>query len=446
MLNLLIFGLALGILVTVHEGGHFLAAKLFGVYVEKFSIGFGPKLIGFKYKETEYRLSLLPLGGYVKMKAENPNEEKTNLPDEFTSKTWWQRLIIAFAGPFANLLLAILLFSLTFMAGKSYEDHEPVFLTNDTAIENFIIDNDRVLEVNNQKVNSFSQVAEYTIDNKENSYTILRNNEEIKLSKKTNKLYFYTSLKPKIKAIIGEVMPGFPAYTAGLKANDEIVKIDSSKVANWYQMQKIIANSKKNSLLLTVKRENDFLQIPINVSENFYEENKKMIGISVKLPVKVEENYSFFESIKNGVIYSGVFIYGNYKALVSLISKPKLIKNSIGGPVMIYTMSSNSVQKGFSATVSLFASLSLILMVMNLLPIPVLDGGQIMFCLIEGILRKPLSFEVQANLQKIGFLLLMGLMFFAFFNDFGKLFKRVTSSKNYKAVSGETKWKIKWAF
>ena len=226
-----IFGalVALGILVLIHEGGHFLVARLFKVKVEKFSIGFGPKLASFVKGDTEYRIAVIPLGGYVKMKGENPDEQNAD-EDSFSSKFWWQRALIAFAGPFANLIFGCLIFIFAFSIGNSYDDLYPIIGKVNTQEFSIFHQNDKIVSVNSQKIKGWSEIYTKIIDGKENDFEVLRDSQKIPLHlEKLNLEDFIENVLPKSSAVIGEVMVGLPAYQAGLMAGDEILEIDGKE-------------------------------------------------------------------------------------------------------------------------------------------------------------------------------------------------------------------------
>jgi regulator of sigma E protease len=432
-LSILYTIIALAILVTIHEGGHFLAAKLMGVYVEKFSIGFGPKLFSFKFKETEYIIALIPLGGYVKMKAENPSEKNLGTDDEFEGKKWWQKVIIAFAGPFANFILAVILLTSSSWIGKTYQDQVPIIGKILSNSEHIFKINDKIIEANNFKIRCWSDIITHTNNNNNNHYTILRSNKKIDISSDIDKKYWYENILPKAKAIVGEVAPGLPAYSAGLKSGDKICAVDSIPINSWYEMRALIINNKKDKVKLKIERNGHFFYKNIDLQTNVMN-NSKIIGITQKLPINIVEKFGFFSGIKFGLFSSIGYTIAYYRGLGKLIMKPSSIKDNIGGPVMLYSISKQTAKRGFDAIISLFSSISLMLMVMNLLPIPILDGGQILFYIIEGIMKKPLNIKIQIALQNFGLLILLFLMLFAFYNDFSKLFVRHNSLINTEST------------
>jgi len=425
---------ALGILITVHEGGHFLAARIFGVEIEKFSLGFGPKLIGFKKGKTEYMISLIPLGGYLKMKGENPDEQVDDEENSFTAKKWWQRSLIAFAGPFANFLFALFIFILSFLIGRSFADQPPIVGKINGNIELVQVD-DKILEVNHHKIVGWNQIPQYFKKDKENEIKLERNGKILTLhTRKLTPEDWYSEILPEVPAMVGEASAGLPAYEAGLMKGDIILAIDGKPVDDWYNMRNDIINSKKTELLFKIKRGDKIFEKKIKLGDNILN-NTKIIGITQALPVQFKEKYSVPKAMEMGTLTSVSAVVLNYAALYKLILRPGLLKENLGGPVMIYTMSKQTIKKGWDDILSFVALISILLMIMNLLPIPLLDGGQIFFFTVEAIKKKPLSMNTQMILQKIGFFFLIFLMLFAFMNDFNRIFKRNISIKNQAASS-----------
>lgn len=414
--------IALGILVTVHEAGHFMTARFFGVEIEKFSIGFGPKLISFKRHKTEYRISLIPFGGYLKMKGENPDEEIEDEENSFLTKKWWKRALIAFSGPFANFLFALFIFIISFAIGKSYEDHFPI--VGISSISDFVQKDDQILKVNNYEITSWSEIIKFTEADKTNIYEIEREGEKLIFENSDIQSQTWMSeILPFAPAIIGEVYPGLPAYQAGLMEEDEILSVDGIQVKSWYEMRNLVKENVKNSLVFEIKRDGKIFEKSIELEANILTDSK-MIGIVQWMPLKMKETFNLLESIELGTITTVSFVYLNYSALFKLLARPAEFRKNLGGPVMIYTMSQQTAKKGLDSILTFVAAISIMLMIMNLLPIPMLDGGHIFFCLIEGISQKPLSSKSQMAFQQIGFMILLMLMFFAFFNDFNRIFKR----------------------
>jgi regulator of sigma E protease len=431
MLQILGALVALGLLVAVHEGGHFLAARWFGVHIEKFSIGFGPKLLSYKGKMTEYRLSLIPLGGYVKMKGENPDEEVENTAGSFLALKWWKRGVIAFAGPFTNLLFAILILIITFGMGKSYEDYSPYIgkvLPGETRNFDYFQAGDKLIDINGQPITTWSDSYAAIMDGV-NDINLDRDGVIYNITTEFSKTEWIEQIMPQTTTLIGEVSPGLPAYNAGLMAGDKVVAINGEPVNDWYELRQQVKASEGKSVIVEINRANGSFEREITLQENLLD-GSQVLGITQKLPLKVHESYSFAESITYGTLTAIDFVVLNYVGIYKLLLKPAEIKNNLGGPVLMYTMSKQTVKQGWNSILNFVAIISIILMVMNLLPIPILDGGMIFFCLIEGIRGKSLSLKTQMTLQKIGASILILLMFFAFSNDFSRIFKRSGSIRS----------------
>lgn len=436
-MSIIIAIVALGILVLIHEGGHFLAARLCKVKILKFSIGFGPRLYSFTKGDTEYAISLIPLGGYVKMKGENPDEKEINGDsDEFTSKKWYQRAFIAFAGPFANLVFAFLLFTASFLIGKNYNDQYPILDKALSPYENVFKKKDTFVKVNQTIINTWSDIFKGVKENKTNTFIIkdsLNSTKTINV-KVASLVDFYNAIQPITSTKIGEVSSGMPAWKAGLQSGDIITKIDGKQVIDWLQIREMIKSSTKDSVLLTIKRGNSYFEKTLKPDINPLDKNAKIIGITQDLPLKIYERSNFIESLKLGSITTVNFTALNYLALYKLFENPQALKSSVGGPVMVFSMTKESSEKGFSDTLNFIAAISILLMIMNLLPIPILDGGHILFCFIEGLFRKAVPIKIQAYAQQVGFLLLMLLMVYAFTNDFSRLASRSHSLKSNQEV------------
>ncbi|HCX72353.1 MAG TPA: RIP metalloprotease RseP, partial [Candidatus Cloacimonas sp.] len=338
--------------------------------------------------------------------------------------------IIAFSGPLANFIFALLLFIFTFAIGKTIEDQLPVIGKVEQSTV-FQVE-DRILQVNGEQVQGWTDIIKYSQENQSNSFLIERDGNIQKINTAgIPTTFWYQNVLPYAPAKIGEVSPGMPAYEAGLQEGDEIVAINGEPVSNWYDMRQKILEAASTSVDITINRNGHTFQKSITPEENILS-GEPIIGITQYLPVKFHEKYSLLESIRYGTLSTVNFTLLNYQALFKLIAQPSAIKDNLGGPVMIVSMSQQSAQKGWNSILTFIAAISLVLMIMNLLPIPILDGGHIMFCLIEAIKGSPLTIGTQMALQKIGLFLLLMLMFFAFFNDFSRIFKRSASLNEQK--------------
>jgi regulator of sigma E protease len=424
-MTLILTILAFGLMVFVHELGHFLAAKWSGVGIEKFSLGFGKAIWSVKRKGIEYRVGWIPLGGYVKMKGENPDDTVQDEKGSFRAISWWKKVIIALSGPFANLLFGMLLFIISYMLPMNIEDQRPVISKAEGKWSAVFTPGDSLVSFNGKRITGFSDFLEKLITDKQGILVLANNAQQRKLTVSPGEAEsLAVSLSPASGTRIGEVIPKTPAYHARLLPGDLIVAVDSLPVSDWYVMRKIIIDSPKDTVLLTVRRGNKTFSKELRLESSMTTGAQKAIGIIQDQPVKYQRQFTFAQSLKMGTYSTINFITLNYQALGRLLQKPEELKRSVGGPVMIASMSQQIGSKGFGYLLLFFASISLMLMIMNLLPIPILDGGLILFALIEAVIRRPIPLRIQSLLQTIGFFLLMALMVFAFYSDISSEFLR----------------------
>ncbi|HNX37338.1 MAG TPA: RIP metalloprotease RseP [Candidatus Cloacimonadota bacterium] len=418
--------IAFGLMIIVHEAGHLLAARAFKVSIETFSIGFGKPIFNKVINGINYRISWLPLGGYLRMKGENPDDPDIHDEGAYQSKAWWQRALIAFAGPFANLILALFLFVISFMLPQKLEDQVPVIQSATGRWTQIFVPGDSLTTVNGKSVRGFSDALSKLSPKTNNTLSLRREGRSIRLNIAASDVdSLISSLRPQAKAIVGDITPGYPAWRAGLREKDLITAIDSVQINDWYDMRERITESRDGDVLVSIQRGDSLLTRHIILEENVLYGSQKMIGVTQYMPVRYSESYSPVQALKIGSLSTLNMIIMNYYGLYKLIQKPETLKSNIGGPVMIVSMSQSIGQKGFSALLMFFAGISIMLLIMNLLPIPILDGGHIFFCLIEGIIKRPIPLRVQDIAQRIGFFILMFLMVYAFYADIEKLLLRL---------------------
>ncbi len=437
MITILAIIFLLGVLVFVHEFGHFLAAKISNVKVEKFSFGFGPKLLSFTKGETEYRISLVPLGGYVKMLGENSDEDeisKQEIQRSFLHKKWWQKVFIAFNGPFFNFLFAILILSLTYIIGIKTYDIEPVVGKNvaqDNQKWSVLQEKDRILSVDGEKVESWIDIAKTWSEKKKTVHKVrLKRDNEIIIIQIPDFDYrnWLDSIRAYVPAVIGKIYYGLPAYKAGLEEGDSILKIEDKQIEDWYDLRDIIQKNPEKNLKFTIKRGDKIVEKIVTPQQNPESDVKSgVIGVTQKLTFTNIKRYNLVKSVKYGFLSSTSLVARYYAGLVKLFSHPARMGENMGGPIMIAAMTKQQAESGLSSYLSFMAMVSVILMIMNLLPIPILDGGQIIFALIEGIMGKPLNQSVQAVLQRVGLAIILVLMVFAFYNDISRFVTRKLS-------------------
>lgn len=343
--------LVLGILIFIHELGHFVVAKLCGVTVLRFSLGFGPRLVGTRRGDTEYCISAVPLGGYVKMLGEEPGEELTEeqIANSFTAQPVWKRTLIVLAGPLSNFILAIVVFAL---------------------------------------------------------------------------LYTFSGI-PEITAEIGSVGPGSPAEIAGIQVGDKVLAINGQPIKHWDELSTTIEESDGRPLVLQIERDAETMTIEVTpkVSEvkNVFGESvtRPLIGISAsgKYTIKrVNPLLAGYYSVVQTWTLSKIFLMTVVKLIQRVIPF-----QTLGGPILIAQMVGQQAHEGLLNLIYFLALISVNLAVLNLLPIPVLDGGHILFFILEAVLGRPIGVKRMEIAQKVGMLMLLVLMVFVFYNDIMRL-------------------------
>jgi regulator of sigma E protease len=420
--------IVLGIMILVHELGHFVAAKLFGVRVLTFSLGFGKRLFGFKYGPTDYRVSLLPLGGYVKMAGDDPTEVRPGDPDEFLAKPRWQRFIIAVMGPSMNVLMALVL-----LAGLyHYHYPKPAYMEaparvgevepNSPASQAGILPGDLIVRLGELQHPDWEDLKMKVLTTAGESLPveILRDGKQLSLTltpkAKGPDEVGDAGLVPCIPGKIGLVEPGKPAGQAGLKAGDMIVALDGRELGCWQQLSAAIQDSKGKSLQLTVSRDGKQFQASITPyrGESAGEE-KWLIGVGYRSEVVVRQLpwadaivTSVDDNVRNCVI--------TFDVLGRIITR-RMSARSLAGPIGIAQISGEAYRAGLPELLMLVAFISLQLGIFNLLPIPILDGGMIMMLVIEGAMRRDVSLEVKERFAQVGIVFLLLLAVFVTYND-----------------------------
>jgi regulator of sigma E protease len=424
-MTLIYFLIVIGILVFVHELGHFIMAKRAGVRVEKFSLGMGPKLVGYKKGDTEYIISALPLGGYVKMAGENPDEELTGSPDEFQNKSVWQRAKIVATGPITNILLAFIIMPFVFMVGTYAEGPAKVgFVEKGSPAERAGFQaGDIILEINGRRINDWTKALSLIAVNPETDVTVVldRNGEKktlvLRPAAATELKIGTAGLAPDIPVEIGRLLPDLPADKAGLKVRDRILAVNGVTMYHWNQFSTFVKESKGVRLNLLVEREGKRMNIPVTPAEK---DGRYVIGVEPYTHL-VLKKYGFFESVKLGFEKTIEAIDLTFITLKKLLTASLSIK-TLGGPVMIAQMSGQAAEAGLSAFLALLAVVSVSLGILNLLPIPILDGGMLLFLTIEAVRKKPLSRKAMEVSQSIGAALLITLIVVVSYNDIVRMF------------------------
>ncbi len=426
-MTLIYFLVVIGILVFVHEFGHFIMAKSAGVRVEKFSLGMGPAIPGLRLKkgDTEYVISALPLGGYVKMAGENPDEEPTGAPDGFQSKTVWQRAKIAVAGSLTNVLLAFLLMPLVYMVGTYAEGPAKVgFVDKGSPAERSGFQaGDVIKEINGREINDWTMALSLIALNPDTNVTVVldRSGEKKVLTLRPEaaaELKIGTAgLVPDLPAEIGGLRAGLPAEKAGLKVHDKILAVDGVTIYHWNQFSSIVRDSGGKPLKFLIERDGARMEQSITPVQDG---GRYVIGVEPFIRL-VFKKYGFVESLRLGFHRTIEVADISFITLRKMVTFQLSIK-TLGGPIMIAQMSGQAAAAGLSAFIALMATISLSLGILNLLPIPVLDGGMLLFLVIEALRKKPLSRKVMEVSQAVGAALLITLIVVVSYNDVMRLF------------------------
>ena len=427
MTTLLAFVFVLGVLVFVHELGHFLAAKRVGIRVLKFQLGFNPTVLSFRRGDTEYGIGALPLGGYVKMAGESPDEAATGAPDEFMSRSKWERFQVLIMGPAMNILLALVLTAIVLHHGAevpAYLD-QPVVVGSvapeSPAAKVDIQPGDRIVTVAGRPVSTWEQfdIAVGTRPNRETSIGLLRNGLEV-----TRQVTPLTpagqnrfeigviGVQPDVHPRAPSVNKGDPADQAGVKAGDVIVAVNGETITFATQLKDAISKRPEQTITLAILRDGMPLELQAVPARRG---TTGWLGIGIADQTKIIKPGALEAiglSVQKNIEYSGL-IFQTVWGLLTRETSPKQLM----GPVAIAQLSGESAQLGWVALFSLMASISLNLGILNLLPIPILDGGHIFIMAIEGLVRRPFSARVKEKMLLAGFVVLMMLMVTVIYND-----------------------------
>jgi regulator of sigma E protease len=424
------FVFVLGVLVFVHELGHFLAAKRIGIKVLKFQLGFNPTVFSVRRGDTEYSIGALPLGGYVKMAGENPDEPQSGGPDEFLSRTKWERFQVLIMGPLMNLGLAFILTAVVLYQGAerlAYED-QPVVVgsveSGSPAAGVGIQAGDRIISVSGRNVETWEDfyIAVGTKPGREVSVSYVRGGSTSTVnvtpvpSKDTRFEIGEIGVLPNVHPHIRSVSAGEPADRAGLKPNDVVLAVNGEPITFSTDLKDAISKRPEQQIAIAILRSGQPLTIqatPKRVGDT------GLLGVGIAdetVSVKPGLAGSIRMSLDKNIQYSGL-IFQTIGGLLTAETSPKQLM----GPVAIAQLSGESAQLGWIALFSLMAQISLNLGLLNLLPIPVLDGGHIFIMAMEGVARRDFSSRMKEKMLLAGFVVLMTLMVTVIYNDLTRI-------------------------
>jgi len=477
--------LVLGVMILVHELGHFIAARLFGVRVDVFSIGFGPRLFGWKRGATDYRVSALPLGGYVRMAGQDPSEidsarstsipgtdkdkqglyvgaetagvseitfktaemrgvdqllrRGTGAPDELMNKPRWQRAIISFAGPFVNLIFPVLLLTVYFTTiGIPYPEYQdkPVQITevpaNSPAAAAGLRSGDKVIALDGEQNPTWEQAEKVLskltpdsklsleVDDAGSKKSLIVHVEQKDLDQPERLLDRVLGYVP-IRPILEDIAPGYPAQRAGLKENDLVAAVDGKKIQWWGEFTERVRGSNGKPVALDVDRKGQQLHLVVTPQAATNERGETIYQIGVQ----VHEDTAYKRvAFPEGAKYAGQVTVEKIRETASVVGRlfsGRVSLKQLQGPVGITRAAGQAAKKGSLAIISLMVLISVNLGILNLLPIPILDGGHILLLGIEGILRRDMSMAFKERFVQVGLVFLLVVFAIVMYNDVVRL-------------------------
>ncbi len=439
---------ALFIVVLIHEFGHFIVARWCGVKVLKFSIGFGKSFWSYTSKKTGtvYALGIFPLGGYVKMFGETTDEklDPSLAAVSYAHKSVWARMAVALAGPAANMVLALVAFWIVYMSGVTYQ--KPIIgrvYPQTIAAKAGLQAEDQIIKVGQQKIFGWRQVVMSMLSHVGDDKPVLvltRRDDIVKqhqfdlsqwrIAKRDPEILKSLGLQPKfatIPAVVSRVSPHSPAAFAGLKKDDRVTAIDGKPVTQWMQVLKAVEHKPNQTIVMMVKRNG--LQQQFKVTLGSSERHNQIVGhlgVEVAVPPIPKSmletvQYGFFESIVQSADRTARMFMLNGQILVKMFTG-SVSMNTLGGPISVFRTAGMASQAGFVVYVSFIGFISVALGFINLLPIPLLDGGHVFFQLIEVIVRRPVPQRYQMIGLKLGIVILLWVMVQATVNDVLRIF------------------------
>lgn len=429
VLSIIAFLFVLGVMIFVHEVGHYLVAKLFGIRVEVFSLGFGRRLIGFRRGDTDYRVSLLPLGGYVKMAGENYDEGLTGASDEFLSRPKSHRFAVAVAGPVMNIALALILVTVNFMLGVAVPKHlrQPAVIggikVGSPAEQASLQLRDTIVAIDREPTPTWQEV-ELRIGaspNQKLELSIKREGKLIEREITTSVVDDFEigtiGVSPLIPYIITLVEPESPAAKAGLLPGDEIISVTrgDKKAFGFNESAQLISSTEGYPLQFEVRRDGHVFEeaiAPVQMDQRW------RIGTVVETGFQLEQ-HGFLEAAKKSLERNYRLTVLTFEVLGRILTGRTSLR-AMSGPIEIARFSGMAAAMGFVQLLNFMALVSLNLGILNLMPIPILDGGVIALLAIEALIRRDLSMQVKERIFQVGFIFLVVLMGIVIFNDLAK--------------------------
>ena len=419
-------------MILVHELGHFWAALSVGVKVETFSLGFGSRLFGFRRGDTDFRVSAIPFGGYVRMFGEQPGDDAAADPRSFQSKKRWQRAIVILAGPVMNVVLAFGIVTGLYMHGFETESETSEAVINSIAPGSAaaaagLQPGDKITELNGHKNPNWPDVVMQAALNANHPMPVI-------IDRKGQKLTFRVTpqMDPK-EGIgiagwrggvqVGEVQKGSPAEAAGFRPGDSFVSVNGRPVASAENVRDVVIHSAGKPVQITVLRSGELEKLQVAPVPNADAKMPWHIGVSFKLPVQYVK-LSLGPAMVESVRFNKQNALLIFQLLGSIVERRVSPRSTLAGPIQIAQMSSEAAQEGIFSYLSFMAILSLNLAIFNLLPIPILDGGTLLLLVIEMLLQREVTLQVKETVLKLGFVFLMMIVVFVIYNDISRILSR----------------------
>jgi regulator of sigma E protease len=425
--NAAAFVFALGVIIFVHEAGHLLMAKFFHMRVITFSLGFGKRIWGFRRGGTDYRLSLVPLGGYVQLSGEDPGDVADD-PEEFLNRPRWQRVLVYLAGPAMNVILAILLVAFVFMLGIEVAAPPDIpavvgsVRPDSPAEEAGLLADDLIVAIDGDAVSRWedARFAFLTAPERELVVEFERQGlrrETVLTPLKVPKYEFGDAgVFPKLLPRIAGLFPGDPAQEAGFEIGDEVRAVDGQPIVGQSQFIEYVSDRPGETIVVEVVRNQEPVLLTVVPRQ---EGDRGWIGVS--LTVTAFQRFGPLESLAQSVRFNWDVTKQTFAVIGKIFSGQLAAKSALSGPIQIAALSGAAARSGFRNLLHLMGLISISIAILNLLPIPVLDGGQIAILAVESLFRRDLSLTIKERINQVGFLLIVMLMVMVLYFDLVKV-------------------------
>jgi len=437
MVTTIILGIiSVGILIFVHELGHFLAARSAGIKVEVFSIGWGKGILSFKWKDTRIQLGWIPFGGYCKMAGDSPKDELTGNSNEFYSSSPYKRIMVALSGPFFNYIFSVLMFILVVIIGYEISTYpNKIVLVREQlqslgketpAMKAGLKDGDVILEIEGKKVENWEEITQIIVRNpkKPLRMKIQRDGQIMEklvvpeLEEETGRGLI--GIYPWIEPVVGQVEPGKPAERAGLKEGDRILEVDGKKINHQIDFYNAIEGKSYYEVPLTVERGGKILHLnlmPEKVDDYVW------AGFYFRQIKYQSPDYPFFQAVAEGAEKSTQAVVDTVRGIFMLVSGKIRARTAVAGPARLVYISGVIAKEGFVYFLQVMSYISIAFFIINLVPFPALDGSHIVISLVEVFSRKKPNLQIIYKIQSMGFILLIIALIFVTLNDISSFFR-----------------------